>query len=100
MNLRALYVSKLAKCPLICPGDLVGDRWHLASGIWHWQIDRGGRHRNMQQAQAHVARDQNAVCVLMPDAGTVHFAHCGHWRWISREITLAGKRVFCWFGGI
>jgi hypothetical protein len=26
MNLRALCVSKLAKCPLICPGDLVGDR--------------------------------------------------------------------------
>jgi hypothetical protein len=25
MNLRALYVSKLAKCPLTCPGDLVGD---------------------------------------------------------------------------
>ena len=26
MNLRTLYVSKLAKCPLICLGDLVGDR--------------------------------------------------------------------------
>jgi hypothetical protein len=24
MNLRALYVSKLAKCPLICTGNLVG----------------------------------------------------------------------------
>jgi hypothetical protein len=26
MNLRALYVSKLEKCPLICPDDLVGDQ--------------------------------------------------------------------------
>jgi hypothetical protein len=25
MNLRALYVSKLAKCPLICLADLAGD---------------------------------------------------------------------------
>ena len=26
MNVRTLHVSKLAKCLLICPGDLVGDR--------------------------------------------------------------------------
>jgi hypothetical protein len=26
MNLRALYVNKLAKCPLICPGGLVDDQ--------------------------------------------------------------------------
>jgi hypothetical protein len=25
MNLRALYVSKLAKCPLTCLADLAGD---------------------------------------------------------------------------
>ena len=25
MNLRTLYVSKLAKCPLICLADLAGD---------------------------------------------------------------------------
>ena len=27
MNLRTLYVSKLAKCPLTCLADLAGDRW-------------------------------------------------------------------------
>ena len=26
MNLRALYVSKLAKCPLTCLADLAGDQ--------------------------------------------------------------------------
>ena len=26
MHLRTLYVSKLAKCPLICLADLAGDR--------------------------------------------------------------------------
>ena len=29
MNLRTLYVSKLAKCPLICLADLAGDRMPL-----------------------------------------------------------------------
>ena len=31
MNLRALYVSKLAKCPLTCLADLAGDLKRIVS---------------------------------------------------------------------
>jgi hypothetical protein len=29
MHLRTVYVSKLTKCPLTCPGDLAGDRFMI-----------------------------------------------------------------------
>ena len=32
MNLRALYVPKLAKCPLTCPADLAGDLSNVTIG--------------------------------------------------------------------
>jgi hypothetical protein len=43
MNLRTLYVSKLAKCPLTCLADLVGDHitWRLPLFSYGAPVKRG-----------------------------------------------------------
>jgi hypothetical protein len=75
MNLRALYVSKLAKCPLICWDDLVGDR----QGQLAVEVDRGG--------------SRIAFLLLHRAQGPGQFDETRSIRSVTREFTflLAGR---------
>ena len=72
MNLRALYASKLAKCLLICSGDLVGDPTFVLNaserGLLIWRLFGGFlvMSGNINIPMRAMARDLNLMYIPTP----------------------------------